>query len=326
MLVSIAGFIVSTFGVLFRALAKRGPTARSWGRDIFASLLVLIVAFFSFGASHSIPPPIQSDKEQLTTRRTETLVTENDRDEFVSSVDESSITLNIDEPLEIEGTVSDVKNTPLDTQLERIAETVVTEVFTSIDIEASARFTSVSVEKVFDAGTFDVVLDGKREKVRLDHIVIPEYRIEKPEFYSREAFEFLKDKIEGRAIYIDTDYERDKFNRLLTRAWINPPENEDNPTDNEISENMVNAILIKEGCAKTAGHLSLLADWNIGLLPDLQKEAQSANKGIWQKRGRTTQQVETVVYITKTGEKYHRDGCSSLRRSQIPINLSDARS
>lgn len=30
------------------------------------------------------------------------------------------------------------------------------------------------------------------------------------------------------------------------------------------------------------------------------------------------------VYITKTGECYHRDGCSSLRKSKIPISVSDA--
>jgi hypothetical protein len=30
------------------------------------------------------------------------------------------------------------------------------------------------------------------------------------------------------------------------------------------------------------------------------------------------------VYITKTGKKYHRDSCSYLSRSKIPISLKDA--
>ena len=34
---------------------------------------------------------------------------------------------------------------------------------------------------------------------------------------------------------------------------------------------------------------------------------------------------EGTVYVTKTGKKYHRDGCSSLRRSKIPIALADAK-
>lgn len=32
-----------------------------------------------------------------------------------------------------------------------------------------------------------------------------------------------------------------------------------------------------------------------------------------------------TVYTTKTGSKYHADGCSSLSRSKIPISLSDAK-
>lgn len=35
---------------------------------------------------------------------------------------------------------------------------------------------------------------------------------------------------------------------------------------------------------------------------------------------------EYIVYITKTGEKYHRDGCQYLRKSQIEITLSEAKS
>lgn len=34
---------------------------------------------------------------------------------------------------------------------------------------------------------------------------------------------------------------------------------------------------------------------------------------------------DTTVYITNTGEKYHLSGCSSLRKSKIPISLSEAK-
>ena len=36
-------------------------------------------------------------------------------------------------------------------------------------------------------------------------------------------------------------------------------------------------------------------------------------------------QDDIIVYITKTGSKYHREGCSSLRSSAIPISLSEAK-
>ena len=35
--------------------------------------------------------------------------------------------------------------------------------------------------------------------------------------------------------------------------------------------------------------------------------------------------VEVVVYVTRTGEKYHADGCQYLSRSCIPISLDDAK-
>ena len=34
--------------------------------------------------------------------------------------------------------------------------------------------------------------------------------------------------------------------------------------------------------------------------------------------------AKVTVYVTKTGEKYHRDGCSSLRRSRIAVSLKEA--
>lgn len=38
-----------------------------------------------------------------------------------------------------------------------------------------------------------------------------------------------------------------------------------------------------------------------------------------------TENKEVTVYITKSGKKYHLDGCSSLSRSKIPTTLSDAK-
>ena len=35
-------------------------------------------------------------------------------------------------------------------------------------------------------------------------------------------------------------------------------------------------------------------------------------------------EVSTTVYVTRTGEKYHRDGCRYLARSRRPIGLPEA--
>ena len=45
-----------------------------------------------------------------------------------------------------------------------------------------------------------------------------------------------------------------------------------------------------------------------------------------QQEGITKQyQQSQAVYITRTGKKYHRDGCSYLRQSKIEISLKDAK-
>lgn len=37
-----------------------------------------------------------------------------------------------------------------------------------------------------------------------------------------------------------------------------------------------------------------------------------------------SQNKDTVVYITKTGEKYHKDGCRYLRQSKIKTTKKEA--
>ncbi|MEA5033996.1 hypothetical protein [Cloacibacillus evryensis] len=39
----------------------------------------------------------------------------------------------------------------------------------------------------------------------------------------------------------------------------------------------------------------------------------------------TATSSNTIVYITRTGAKYHRDGCGSLSRSKIEITLKEAK-
>ena len=38
----------------------------------------------------------------------------------------------------------------------------------------------------------------------------------------------------------------------------------------------------------------------------------------------TSSADDEIVYVTKTGQCYHRDGCRSLRASRIPMSLQEA--
>ena len=40
---------------------------------------------------------------------------------------------------------------------------------------------------------------------------------------------------------------------------------------------------------------------------------------------RAEQPKEQTVYITRTGKRYHRDGCRYLASSKIPMTLKDAK-
>ena len=49
--------------------------------------------------------------------------------------------------------------------------------------------------------------------------------------------------------------------------------------------------------------------------------------GIWEIRAKTssaTSNAEATVYVTRTGKKYHRDGCRYLSSSKIRSTLQDA--
>ena len=47
---------------------------------------------------------------------------------------------------------------------------------------------------------------------------------------------------------------------------------------------------------------------------------------VQQPTAQVSQDPQSVtVYVTRTGKKYHRDGCRYLRQSRIPMSLKDAK-
>lgn len=58
-------------------------------------------------------------------------------------------------------------------------------------------------------------------------------------------------------------------------------------------------------------------------LQEQQTVAAAADSGN-EDHSATTDNTSYQVYVTNTGSKYHRDGCSYLRQSKIPISKNDA--
>jgi hypothetical protein len=60
-----------------------------------------------------------------------------------------------------------------------------------------------------------------------------------------------------------------------------------------------------------------------------EREARENEIGLWSDGGGEEYRIayeneNNIVYITRAGKKYHREGCGSLRRSKIPIFLYEA--
>jgi hypothetical protein len=62
---------------------------------------------------------------------------------------------------------------------------------------------------------------------------------------------------------------------------------------------------------------------------ELERAAREAGKGLWGQDttavGEPDPDALITVYVTKTGKKYHLDGCKYLTKTKIASTLADAR-
>ena len=76
--------------------------------------------------------------------------------------------------------------------------------------------------RVIDGDTIEATIGWVKEKIRLIGIDTPETEVWE-EFYGKEATDYLKERIEWKDVYIETDdsqWERDKYDRLLGFAFL----------------------------------------------------------------------------------------------------------
>jgi micrococcal nuclease len=189
--------------------------------------------------------------------------------------------------------------------------------------------------RVIDGDTIEVEYNNKRDKVRLIGVDTPETKDpRKPvQYFGKEATEFTKKAVEGKNVRLEFDQTlRDKYDRLL--AYVYLPNGE-----------MLNAKIIKEGY----GHAYIKYPFKyLEEFRNYEKQAREKGLGLWGKRDvkenpkkarapnettykeetssepSTGQEQEETVYVTRTGKKYHREYCSYLRRSKIPISKKQA--
>jgi micrococcal nuclease len=173
---------------------------------------------------------------------------------------------------------------------------------------------SGEVVGVHDGDTITVLTKDKRSiKVRLYGIDAPESN----QPYGYKAKQRLSELVFGKRVRVET-HGTDRYRRTLGVVYLNDKD--------------INAQMVSEGLAWA------YVRYSKRYVPQ-QEEAKSARRNIWSQKNPTppwefrrvrssndkVTPQQYVVYITRTGKKYHRAGCRYLRYSAIPISLSEAR-
>jgi micrococcal nuclease len=193
-------------------------------------------------------------------------------------------------------------------------------------IVLAQQFTGKCVA-VTDGDTIGILRDGKEVKVRLDGIDCPEMGQD----FGSKAKKFTSNLVFDEEVIIDQK-DTDKYGRIVARVIVDGKD--------------VSLELVKAGLAWFYREYS-----HDTVLSSAEKIAKEDEEGLWalsspvapwdyrhgtassQTPSKSVQQApkespdtqkEITVYITRTGAKYHRAGCTYLRKSMIPSSKTDA--
>lgn len=156
------------------------------------------------------------------------------------------------------------------------------------DLNNKLKLEEVEVTRVIDGDTFECVINGKTQKVRLIGVDTPESvhpDKNKNSEEGKKASDYTKEKLQGKKVGLEYDVQKnDKYGRILAYVW------------NE--SKMYNLELLEKGYAKV-----ITIPPNIKyseLFLEKQKIAQETNQGFWNKEG------ETNGNIIKENEEQER--------------------
>ena len=174
------------------------------------------------------------------------------------------------------------------------------------------------VVRVIDGDTVKIDYNGKATNVRLIGVDTPEtVHPNKPvEEYGKEASNFTKNLLLGESVYLRFDIDKtDKYGRLLAYLYRAP------------DGLFVNLEIVRQGY----GHAYTQFPFkHMELFRHYGNRARTAGKGLYGDPGplppeEPPENESEQIYRTRTGKKYHREGCGSLSRSKIPITLAEAK-
>lgn len=196
--------------------------------------------------------------------------------------------------------------------------------------ETTNTFDEARVIRVVDGDTIHVLFNGQKYKIRMIGVDTPEtVHPNKPvEYYGKEASNFTKKSLSNKTVYLQKDVsETDKYGRLLRYIWLSRPSSNE-PSEEEIINNMYNAILVKEGYAQAYTYQPDSKYSN--LFTRLQRDAREQNIGMWANENiepkQSTQPAKTESsrheYTADTTENGKIKGNRKSMKYHVPGSMS----
>lgn len=199
-------------------------------------------------------------------------------------------------------------------------------IFLILTLSILAQTITGVVVSVHDGDTITVEQNNQKYKIRFNKIDAPELK----QSYGDKSQKFLSGLILNKTVKVEVQ-DTDKYGRFVSDVYLDKV--------------WINAKMVENGYAWNYTQYSKDLD-----LIKLEAQAKDKKVGLWAEKNPTapwdyrhgtsttstttkttsekkTSKVDTkesVVYVTKTGKKYHRSGCSSLAKSKIEISKSDA--
>lgn len=138
--------------------------------------------------------------------------------------------------------------------------------------------------------------------------------------YGKEASDFTRRLVDGKRVRVEYDWQRkDKYNRTLAYLYL-------------LDGTFVNAEIVRQGYGVAYTRFPFK---HLQAFRRHEREAREHDRGLWAPKvpaappglanGSAADRTRSeTVYITRTGTKYHRQGCRSLSGGALSVALKDA--
>jgi len=169
---------------------------------------------------------------------------------------------------------------------------------------------SARVVDLMDGDSFKVVCEAGTVEVRLFDVNCPEF----DERDGERAKSITRQTTLGRRVWVFPSGKRpkDAYGRLLVRVWT--------------PKGWLSDVLLRMGAAQRYVDPDKPSAGLVGK-PGAQAPSKPRDPGAEPsgRKAKSGAESDPLVYITKTGSKYHRAECPHLRHGAIPIHLSEAK-